>query len=148
MARSERVMPVPPEVVWDTLADPAGYAEWVVGSKHVRDADAAWPAPGTRFHHTVGFGLIELRDDTRSLAAERPRLLRMRARARPVGAAIVTLTMTPVGAGTRVEMDERPRGLLARLLAGNPIADCLLARRNDRALGRLERLAQRRTAAA
>lgn len=141
-------MPVAPEAVWDTLADPDGYAEWVVGSKHVRDADAAWPQPGSRFHHTVGLGPIELRDDTRAVAAERPRLLRLRARARPLGAAIVTLTMTPLGAGTRVEMDETPRGLLARLLVGNPLADSLLARRNDRALARLEQLARRRAAAA
>jgi uncharacterized protein YndB with AHSA1/START domain len=142
VASSERTIPVPPEAVWDALADPAAYGYWVLGSKHVRDADDAWPAPGSRFHHTVGIGPFELRDDTVALAAERPRLLRMRARARPFGSATVTLTLAPLGTGTRVRMDETPNGLLPRLLAGNPLADRLVAWRNARSLARLDRVAR------
>ena len=39
-------MPVAPEVVWDALSDPFGYAYWVVGSKALRDADPDFPEPG------------------------------------------------------------------------------------------------------
>ena len=56
MATNERYMAVPPEVVWDVLADTSGYAYWVVGSKAIRDADPAWPRPGAKFHHTIGVG--------------------------------------------------------------------------------------------
>jgi uncharacterized protein YndB with AHSA1/START domain len=144
MATSERLMPVPPQAVWDVLADPAGYGHWVLGSKHVRAVEGPWPAPGARFHHTIGIGPLELKDDTLSLAAEPPRLLRLRARARPFGTATVTLTLTPEGTGTRVRMVETPEGTLPKLLAGNPLADRLVAWRNARSLDRLERLARRR----
>lgn len=49
MPSNERFMPVPPTAVWDTLADPASYGFWVVGSKVIRDADPRWPAPGSKF---------------------------------------------------------------------------------------------------
>ena len=45
MATNERFMAVPPQAVWDVLADPAGYGYWVVGSKLIRDAEPDWPAP-------------------------------------------------------------------------------------------------------
>jgi uncharacterized protein YndB with AHSA1/START domain len=146
MATIDRLMPVPPEAVWAALADPDGYGYWVVGSKEVRDADADWPEPGSRFHHTVGFGPLEIKDHTVSLAAERPKLLRMRAKARPLGTATVTLALMPEGTGTRVQMTETPDGIVATLLAGNPIADRLIAARNEKSLQRLERLARDRSA--
>ena len=65
-------MPVPPEAVWDVLADPGEYGYWVVGSKVIRDADPRWPEPGSRFHHTIGFGPFTLDDHTVALETERP----------------------------------------------------------------------------
>src|SRR3954447_13196214 len=99
-------MPVPPEAVWDALADTGSYGYWVVGSKDIRDADPTWPAPGSKFHHTVGMGPLELADHTESLEAERPRRLKMRAKGRPIGTATVTLEMTPKDGGTVVQMTE------------------------------------------
>ena len=49
---------------------PARYGDWVVGSKRIRAADASWPAPGSRFHHTVGVGPLSLDDHTESLEAD------------------------------------------------------------------------------
>jgi uncharacterized protein YndB with AHSA1/START domain len=144
MATIERLMAVTPAAVWDALADPDGYGYWVVGSKEVRDADAGWPEPGSRFHHTVGFGPLEIKDHTVALASERPRLLRMRAKARPLGTATVTLELKPEGTGTRVRMTETPDGVVATLLAGNPVADRLIAARNRASLQRLEELARTR----
>jgi uncharacterized protein YndB with AHSA1/START domain len=55
---------VPPEQVFAVLADPAAYADWVVGSDTIRDADPTWPAVGSKFHHRVGIGLLKVNDHT------------------------------------------------------------------------------------
>ncbi|HEX2161948.1 MAG TPA: SRPBCC domain-containing protein [Thermoleophilaceae bacterium] len=143
MATNERFMPVPPEAVWDALADAGGYGYWVVGSKEIRDADPEWPAPGSKFHHTIGFGPFEIKDHTVSLEAERPKLLTLRAKGRPLGTARVTLTMTELDGGTLVRMIENPDGL-SSLLAINPVVQLLTFGRNAESLMRLEELAQRR----
>ena len=133
-------MPVPPEAVWDALADSGGYAYWVVGSKVIRDADPGWPAAGTRFHHTIGVGPLKIEDHTESLEAKPPWMLRMRAKARPLGTAHVTLELTPEGSGTRVRMTENPDGATA-VLSLNPLTHLLTKTRNAESLMRLEELA-------
>ncbi|MEA2149038.1 MAG: hypothetical protein QOD69_868 [Solirubrobacteraceae bacterium] len=136
-------MPVAPAAVWDALADPGGYADWVVGSRRIRDADPTWPAPGSRFHHTVGLGPLTVDDHTESLEAEAPRRLRMRARARPLGSADVTMELTPEVGGTLVRMTEDPAGPLA-VLSLNPFFQLATKARNAESLKRLELLALRR----
>jgi uncharacterized protein YndB with AHSA1/START domain len=142
MATNERFMPVPPEAVWEALADAGGYGYWVVGSKLIRDADAHWPQPGSKFHHTVGFGPFTVSDHTVVVEAERPRRLRIRAKARPFGTASVTMTMTPQETGTLVRMTENPDGLTA-ILTLNPLVHLLTFGRNAESLMRLEELALR-----
>jgi hypothetical protein len=139
-------MPVPPEAIWATLADTGSYGYWVVGSKHIRDADPAWPSPGSKFHHTVGMGPLELSDHTESLEADRPRRLKMRAKGRPIGTAAVTLEMTPKDGGTVVRMTENPDGIF-RPLAFVPPLQVFSLLRNAESLMRLEELALRRTRA-
>jgi uncharacterized protein YndB with AHSA1/START domain len=146
MAMNERFMPVPPEAVWEALADPGGYGYWVVGSSEIRDADAAWPAPGSRFHHTVGVGPLRLRDYTASLEAQPPRRLVLRAKARPLGTARVTLELGPHAGGTRVRMTEDPDGW-SRPLTLNPFLHLFTRARNAESLMRLEELALRRAGA-
>ncbi len=136
-------MPVPPEAVWDALADAGGYGYWVVGSKEIRDADPDWPKPGSKFHHTIGFGPFEVKDHTVALAAERPGLIRLRAKGRPLGTAKVTLEMTELDGGTLVRMTENPDGL-SSVLAFNPLIQLLTIGRNAESLMRLEELALRR----
>ena len=132
-----------PEAVWDALADPGSYQYWVVGSKLIRDAEPAWPAAGSKFHHTIGFGPFTVSDHTVSLEAERPRLLRLRTKARPLATAEVTLEMEPQDGGTRVRMSENPAGATS-LLAVNPFVQLLTRGRNAESLMRLEELARRR----
>jgi uncharacterized protein YndB with AHSA1/START domain len=143
---NRRFMPVPPQAVWDVLADADSYEYWVVGSKAVRDADPAFPAPGTRFHHTQGFGPLTVRDHTEVLAADPPRRLRLRANARPLGSATVTLTLEPGDGGTVVAIEEHPAGPFAPL-GLNPALYAATRLRNARALMRLEDLALRRSGA-
>ncbi len=136
-------MPVPPRAVWDALADHSSYGYWVVGSKVIRDADAQWPAAGSRFHHTIGVGPLKISDHTESLEADPPRLLRMLTKARPLGTAQVTMEMLPKDGGTLVRMTENPDGLSAMLVL-NPLLQVFTKARNAESLMRLEELALRR----
>jgi uncharacterized protein YndB with AHSA1/START domain len=140
VATNRRLMPVPPDSVWDVLADPDSYAYWVVGSKAVRAADPGFPAAGTRFHHTVGVGPLQVRDHTEVIEAAPPRLLHLRAKARPLGTASVVLKLEPHSEGTRVELVERPDGIYS-VLALNPLLQLATKMRNAEALARLESLA-------
>ncbi|HYV16303.1 MAG TPA: SRPBCC family protein [Conexibacter sp.] len=143
MATNQRFMPVPPQAVWDALADPGGYGYWVLGSKEIRDADPGWPQPGSKFHHTVGLGPFQVSDHTLVVEADPPRRLRIRAKVRPLGTASVTLVMTPHAEGTLVEMTENPDGFTAFLVL-NPLVHLLAIGRNAESLMRLEELALRR----
>jgi uncharacterized protein YndB with AHSA1/START domain len=134
-------MQVPPEAVWAVLEDPESYGYWVVGSKVIRDAEPEWPAPGSKFHHTIGLGPVKIADHTVAIDSEPPRLLRLRAKGRPAGTATVTLELIPEDGGTLVRMTENPDGVFA-LLSLNPLAHVITVGRNSESLMRLEELAQ------
>src|SRR4029079_3261323 len=118
---NERYMPVPREAIWDVLADADSYGYWVVGSKVIRDAEPEWPAPGSNFHHTSGFGPFALSDHTVALETERPRRLRLRAKGRPAGTPPVPLELEPKDGGTLVTMTETPDGVFAPLALLPPL---------------------------
>jgi hypothetical protein len=145
MATNQRFMPAAPSAVWRVLADPGSYGYWVVGSKEIRDAESRWPAPGSKFHHTIGVGPLIARDYTVSLDAERPRLLRVRAKGRPFGTATITMELTPRSRGTVVRMTENLDGLFAPL-GLNPLVHLATIARNAESLMRLEELALRQPA--
>jgi uncharacterized protein YndB with AHSA1/START domain len=142
MSVTEIIVDAPPPAVWDVLADPPSYEEWVVGNKEVRDHDRSWPAPDTEFHHRVGFGPFTVKDKTASLEATPPRRLVMNVRALPVGHAIVTFELTESGSGTLVRMEERPAGGPAKMAW--PVFAPLIKLRNGETLRRLKRLAESR----
>ena len=136
-ATSTRTLDVPLAAVATVLADPRSYDGIVVGSRRIRWFDPAWPAPGSRFHHTLGAGPITIRDHTEVVAEDLPHHLRLLVRLRPVGSAEVDFRLTGAGERTRVEMTETPMsGPLA--LAWSPPLAALTRWRNDRVLARLE----------
>ena len=137
-----RYMPVPPETVWSVLADPPAYGYWVVGSKHIRDADDAFPAVGTKLHHTIGVGPLTLDDHTEVLEAEPPRRLKLRAKGRPLGTASVELELEPRDGGTEVTIVEDPDQIWTPLKY-NPLLQLFTRVRNAESLMRLEELALR-----
>jgi uncharacterized protein YndB with AHSA1/START domain len=143
MARTERFVPVPAAVVWEVLADHRSYDYWVVGSKDIRGVEGAWPEPGSRFHHSVGFGPVTVKDHTASLEAVPERRLKLRAKARPLGTAHVTLELEPVGNGTRVTMIEDAGDPLTALVF-NPLTHLVVRGRNEESLRRLGELAMAR----
>jgi uncharacterized protein YndB with AHSA1/START domain len=133
----------PPEAVFAVLEDAWQYGDWVVGAKHIRDVDQAWPAPGSRFHHRFGVGPLTIDDSTVLEEIDPPRKVVLRARARPTGVARVTVALVGTGdGGTDVEMTEVPIGGLAARL-DNPALEALVVLRNRRSLRRLGRLAAR-----
>lgn len=136
-------MPVPPQAVWDALADAGGYGYWVPGSRVIRDAEPDWPAPGSKFHHTIGVGPFEVSDHTEVLEARPPELLRIRTKGRPLGTATVTLQMIARDGGTLVRMNESPDGP-GWPLNLNPLFWLATKARNAESLMRLEELAARR----
>ena len=142
MARTEATIQATPERVFEVLMDPDCYGEWVVGSKYIRGADPDWPAVGSRFHHVVGVGPLSVSDHTKIEEIDPPRLLKLRARARPLGTALVTLELKPSGTGTVVTMIEDPADPLTAFVF-NPLTHWLTRRRNDEGLRRLARLAER-----
>jgi uncharacterized protein YndB with AHSA1/START domain len=142
MSVNEINVDAPPQAVWDVLADPPSYEEWVVGNKAIRDYDRTWPAPGTEFHHTLGFGPVAVKDKTVALEAHPPRRLAMNVRALPVGHGIVTFELQESGSGTLVRMEEHAAGGPMKLLW--PVFDPLVRLRNAETLRRLKRLAESR----
>ena len=141
MARNETFVNAPPEAVFDVLADPRTYSEWVVGSREVRAADENWPAPGTAFDHSVGTAPLVIKDYTEVVRARAPVMLELRAHARPLPSGRVTIQLQPEGDGTRVTMIEDPAHWLLNLMAG-PLGHLAIRLRNVESLRRLKGLAE------
>ena len=137
MAVTATHLPQPPEVIFQLLLNPTTYPDWLVGAKRIRAVDPDWPAPGSRFHHSVGVGPLVVEDSTVIEAADPPRTLTLRARARPAGVARVVLRLRPTDdGGTHLEMDEKPISGPARWFH-NPLLEAAIAARNRRSLQRL-----------
>lgn len=136
-----RTLDAPLEAVALVLADPRSYDGVVVGSRRIRWFDPRWPDPGSRFHHTLGFGPVTLRDFSEVVEDDLPRSLRLLVHLRPIGSAEVVFRLEADGsARTHAEMTETPvSGLLAA--TWSPPAVALTRRRNDRVLARLGEVA-------
>jgi uncharacterized protein YndB with AHSA1/START domain len=141
VATTDTQFSVPPERVFAVLSDPESYADWVVGSHSIRDADPDWPAVGSRFHHRVGAGPLNVKDHTEVLEVDPPRRLVLRARARPLGTAKVEIVLEPRDGGTHVTMTEVAGDPLSQL-AINRLTDPLVHRRNVESLRRLRRISE------
>lgn len=136
----ERTLEVPVDAVATVLSDPRAYDGIVVGSRRIRWFDPAWPAPGARFHHTIGFGPIVIRDHSEVLEEDLPRRLRLLVHLRPVGSAEVEFRLAARGDHTHVVLTEIPTsGLLAR--SWSPPAAAVTRWRNERVLTRLGEIA-------
>lgn len=120
------------------------YTAWVVGASHIRAVESAWPAPGSRIHHSFGAWPVLLTDETKVEASEPPHRLVLLARGRPLGEARVALTLERDGGGTLVTMTEEPVSGPGKSLH-NRLLDAALKARNDESLARLAALAEEPT---
>ena len=143
MAENTRLMHATPEQVWNVLCDGWLYPVWVVGAARMREVDDAWPAVGSRLHHSVGPWPLLIDDTTEVVAAVPGHSITLRARAWPIGEAEVVIRLDPVGAGTEVTIQEEPTSGPGALVPP-PLRGLGLRWRNSETLRRLAHIAERR----
>lgn len=142
--RATRQVEAPVDAVWAVLADGWQYATWVVGASRVRAVDAGWPGAGSRLHHSFGPWPAVISDATVSELDDAPHRLVLRARAWPVGAALVEIDVVPDGPGTcTVSISEDAVSGPGRLVPMT-LRQSLILPRNREALRRLGYLAEGR----
>lgn len=143
MSENTTTIDASPDDVFAVLLDAESYDHWVVGCKDIRTVDSGWPEPGSRLHHTVGVGPLDVEDTTAIVSVDPPRRLVLEARARPAGVAHVSFTLEPDGDATKVTMKERAvRGPARRM--SNPMLDAMVRSRNAETLRRLKELVEKR----
>lgn len=146
MIEVSRFSPATTDEVWAVLADGFAYASWVVGASRVRAVDAAWPAVGSRIHHSVGSWPLLIDDVTEVTGVEPGRRLELQAKGWPAGEARVEVELTPaveggVG-GCRITMREDATHGPGRLVPW-PVRQAAIVPRNRESLRRLGYLAER-----
>ncbi|EWM10339.1 SRPBCC family protein [Kutzneria sp. 744] len=146
MTEVSRTVPVSPEHVYAVLSDGWSYAGWVVGNSHIREVDPAWPAVGCRIHHSAGLWPLQFNDWTEVTATVPDRMIELRARLWPLGAAMIRIELTPTGDGTTITMVEHATEGPATLVPAS-VQGVLLRARNKEVLGRLSDLARGRARA-
>lgn len=143
MATTEIDINAPATAVYDSLIDAWTYEVWVKGAKNIRAVDASWPAPGSRFHHSVGIGPLMTRDETRLVSAEPNRLVELNMQLWPVGEGIVRLELAETASGTHLTMHEEfIKGPAA--WADNSLQQVALKLRNDWSLDKLKDIVEQR----
>jgi hypothetical protein len=129
---------LPARALWQTLADPFSFNEWVAGTKHIRAADRCWPHVGTALHHRWGLWPMRVRDRTVVTHCDPPSRLDLDARARPIAVVEVSIRLCGTADGTLVTLRET---IVAGVAAHVPrIAAAIQRRRNRRSLDCLVRL--------
>lgn len=138
MSVTVREVKASPEKSWSILADGWMYPLWVVGATRMRDVDDAWPAPGSRLHHSAGVWPLVVDDTTEVLACEEPHRMRLRARGWPAGEADVDIRLRGLDGGDRTEITlEETASAGPGSLVPEPVENVLLGWRNTESLLRL-----------
>lgn len=133
-----------PQQVWDVLSDGWAYAQWVAGTRRIRDVDAHWPEPGARIHFTAGIGPWTMEDVTTVRKMEPRHRLELEAYAGRLGSARVSIQLLSWGEDrTVVIIDEHPLTGLGARWHSLPL-DALLRLRNGRMMRSLARVVSER----
>ena len=101
-----RDIAAPRQRVWEVMADGWTYSQWVVGNSRMRAVDNDWPAPGTRILHSIGVWPAVIDDETVVLSCTLQEELVLLAKLGPLGSARITLRLSDIPEGCRVEMAE------------------------------------------
>ncbi|MGW5347695.1 SRPBCC family protein [Streptomyces sp. HUAS TT3] len=107
MAVQHRLVPCPPERVWQVLSDGNRYAKWVVGAHSAREADDRWPLEGAVLKYQVKLGPLRYEGETVVRVNEAPDRLELEAVAGDASARIA-IEVRPWGGETLVVVDEHP----------------------------------------
>jgi uncharacterized protein YndB with AHSA1/START domain len=105
-------VPATPEAVFAVLSDPETYPDWLAGAQHIRQVDADFPEPGSRFDHEVGpTEATTVADHTDVRAVDAPERLELEVHAGPVKG-VVEFELERTADGTLVTFRERMIGAL------------------------------------
>jgi uncharacterized protein YndB with AHSA1/START domain len=138
-------LPAPPEEVFEVLADPETYPEWLIGAQRIRQVDPDFPRPGSGFEHSVGASPeVAVDDRTKALEADPPHHLELDVHAGPFHG-VVDFEIHSGPAGTsRICFREAATGPAAVL---TPLLRPIVYARNGRSLVKLaDYLGSRRAA--
>lgn len=142
MSTNVNVFSCPPERVFEVLADGWLFPVWVVGASRMRDVEEAWPAEGSKLHHSFGVWPAVIDDETTVLEWNPPHRMVMQPSGWPIGEARVTITVKPRGSGCVVRLEEHAsRG--PGTLVPAPVLDIPLHIRNTETLRRLRYISER-----
>ncbi len=134
----------PPRAVWEVLGDARAYAEWVAGTREIREVDEDWPAVGARIGFVVGVGALTWQDQTIVRLVEPERQLELEAHAGRLGTARISITIMPWGrTQSLVILDEHPLSGLGERLH-NIALDVALRFRNRRMVRTLGKVVENR----
>ena len=143
MATTDITIDAPAHAVYESLLDAWTYEVWVGGAKTIRDVDPAWPAPGSRFHHSIGAGPLSTRDETRMIRHAKDQLVELEVHLWPIGEGIVRLELADLGDRTHVTMSEDfVSGPAA--WANNTVQQLMIRLRNDVSLDKLKTVVEQR----
>ncbi len=125
----------PRDDVFNTIADPRTYPDWLVGAQKIRSVDPAFPAPGTKFEHAVGpTQEMTADDDTKAIAVQGHRRLVLEVHLGPLHGEVEFMLKKRGDNSTEVRLRERPMGPAAAL---TPVLRPALAARNKVSLRNL-----------
>lgn len=143
MSTNTRVMSCSPHDVFAVLADGWLFPGWVVGASRMREVDDAWPAIGSRLHHSFGVWPALINDITTMIEYDSPRHLMMQPKGWPIGEARVTIDVKPHRRGCVVRIQEHAMSGPGALIPA-PLLNLGLYVRNIETLRRLSFIAEGR----
>jgi len=128
--------------VFNTIADPRTYPDWLVGAQRIRHVDKAFPEPGSRFDHSVGpTEEVTVDDDTKAIAVQGHRRLVLEVHAGPLQGEVEFKLKKRGDDATEICLRERAIGSPAVVLT--PLMRPVLAARNHASLRKLKELLER-----
>jgi uncharacterized protein YndB with AHSA1/START domain len=138
------LIPASPAAVWDVLADPYSYSDWVVGTRDISSADLSWPAVSSVLRYQAGIGPLRFEGHSIVRDVNPPCHLELEADA-GLMAARVSMSVKPWGDGALAIVEEHwIRG--PSVLLDNPLIDLALNIRNRWMVRNLASVVERRNA--
>ena len=130
-----------PEDVFAVLIEPRTYPDWLIGAAKIRDVDANFPSPGSKFHHVVGVRPFAIPDHSEVLDVEPDRSLTLLVKARPLFSGVVIFEITGDEDGCVLTCTEEPTFPVLKDLM-RPLVDPLIHARNTKSLRSMETLVE------
>lgn len=134
----------PRDKVFNLLADPTTYPDWLVGAQRIRSVDDTFPEPGSKFDHSVGPSeQATVDDDTAVIEAHGHRKLVLEVHVGPLSGEVEFDLRKRGDDATEIVMRERPIGAAVML---TPLLRPALALRNRQSMRQFAEIAQREAA--